>query len=245
MEQIYVAKSYQSLERVGDPYVVNGKRFIKVRMKNGSLKQVRAYDFKEYKKYYPDAEPITKEKVGTQRDVLGFGEQGWIWVFKGDTYSVNDWFKAAPTRFTRFWGWYLPSDMEMPDPLPAGITPTKLYWEQVGKEDGWLKTDEEVTAAVESVIYDAGTSVFMGTIGVRMEVDFVCTKVIQVDGAYGQLNVYTFHDEAGNEYVWMTNSKILNEGTHYVGKGTVKAHQVYHGVNQTHLSRCALKEVEE
>lgn len=243
MEQYYVAKSYQTLERVGSVYTANGRKYIKVRMGNGTLKAVRAYTFSEYKKYYPDAEPV--QKVGTQKDVLGFGENGWIWIFKGDTYSVNDWFKAAPTRYTRLWGWYLPSDMELPDPLPSGIEPVKLYWTQVGKEDGWLKTDAEVTNAVEAIIYDAGNSQFVGTIGQRIEVNFVCVKAIQVDGAYGTIGVFTFRDDAENEYVWMTNAKVLDEGVRYTGKGTVKDHKVYRGINQTHLSRCSLKEVEE
>lgn len=243
MEKIYVAKSYQNLEKVGNPYKVGNKRYIHVRMSNGSLKQVRVYSFAEYKKYYPDATP-DEQSTGTQRAVFGFGDEGWIWVFKGDTYNANEWFKAAPTRFCKFWGWYLPSNMEMPEPLPANITPVKLYWTSVGKEDGWLKTDAEVKTAVEAIIYDAGLSAFQGNIGERIEVNFVCTKTFQTETAYGTVGINTFVDDEGNEYVWMTNARTFEEGVRYTGKGTVKAHEVYHGNNQTHLSRCKLTEVE-
>ena len=107
-------------------------------------KTIKLNSGKEYAKFYPEVKIIKPAK--SQRDILGFGEAGFIWVFKGDTYGALDWFRYQPTRYARMWGWYLPSDMEMPQPLPAGITPVKLPWDAVCAEDGLhLKDEKEIT----------------------------------------------------------------------------------------------------
>ena len=124
-----VAKSYQNLEQVCEPYKVNGKEYVKVRLNNGNIKQVRSYSESEYRKYNPEVKIIQKAK--SQRDVFGFGEAGYVWIFKGDTYAALDWFRWAPTRYAEFLGWYLPSDIEMPQPIPVGIEPIKLMWDNV------------------------------------------------------------------------------------------------------------------
>ena len=128
MSKALVAKSYENLEQVCEPYSLNGKEYVKVRMKNGSIKQVRAYTEAEYRKYNPEVKIIKPAK--SRRDVLGFGEKGYIWIFKGATpgatYENLDWFRASPCRYTRVWGWYLGSDEAMPEPLPANIEPIKL-----------------------------------------------------------------------------------------------------------------------
>ena len=49
-----VAKSYQSLEQLSDIYTVNGKKYVKVRLKSGAEKQVRFYSDIEYAKLYPE-----------------------------------------------------------------------------------------------------------------------------------------------------------------------------------------------
>ena len=166
MANALVAKSYQGLEQVCDQYEVNGKQYVKVRMRNGSIKQVRAYTEAEYRKYNPEVKIIKEAK--SQRDTFGFGEQGFIWLFKGDTYAALDWFRWAPTRYAEMLGWYLPSDIEMPTPLPADIEPIKLYWDKVCDEEGkHFRDKEEIKAYVETLIYDAGTSEWIGNINER------------------------------------------------------------------------------
>lgn len=51
--EILVAKSYQGLPVVEEPYVKSGKTYCKVKMKSGSVKEVRTYTQKEYDKMYP------------------------------------------------------------------------------------------------------------------------------------------------------------------------------------------------
>ena len=65
-----VAKSYQKLEQLCDPYEVNGKMYVKVRMKNGNEKTVRAYSEAEYRRYNPEVKIIQPAK--SRKDVLGF-----------------------------------------------------------------------------------------------------------------------------------------------------------------------------
>ena len=43
--EIYVAKSYQGLPIVEEPYEKNKKMYCKVRMKSGSIKEIFFYNF--------------------------------------------------------------------------------------------------------------------------------------------------------------------------------------------------------
>ena len=55
--ELYVAKSYQGLPVVEEPYKKGGKTYCKVKMKSGTAKEVRVYSQKEYEKMYPAPEP--------------------------------------------------------------------------------------------------------------------------------------------------------------------------------------------
>ena len=186
-----VAKSYENLEQVTDIYQVNGKNYVKVRLANGNLKQVRAYSEKEYRKYNPEVKIIQPAK--SQREVFGFGEQGFIWVFKGDTYAALDWFRWAPTRYARPFGWYLPSDIEMPEPIPAGVTPVRLPWDAVKADEYKMKSEKELVDIVADYIYDPGTSEWLGEVGDRLrDIEVTCTRATEVASFYGVSTIYTF-----------------------------------------------------
>ena len=151
--KILVAKSYEGLPIVTEPYTVNGREYVDVRLKSGQIKKVRSYSEKEYAKYNPPIKVVQQAK--SPRDVLGFGKAGYIWVFKGNTYENLSFFRNASTRFARPFGWYLPSNIEMPDPLPVDITPVKLPWEAVKLDDYHLKDEKELTAIVAEYILPA------------------------------------------------------------------------------------------
>lgn len=236
-----VAKSYQNLEIVSDVYTVNGRSYVKVRDGKGSVKQVRWYSDKEYARMYgvePDhsKDPFYK----TQKEVLGFKE-GYITIFKGDTYAAKEKLKAAGARYTRLWGWGIAGGEAVPE--IEGIEPVHLDWELVGRDDKALKSDEEVQAAVDSLICDPSTSEFQGQIGDRIRGLLVkVTRAFQIDGYYGQSTVHTFEDENGNVYSWITTSKNLPEGGVYWLDGTIKDHKTYKNVKQTVLTRCKVTE---
>ena len=243
-----VAKSYQSLEQLCEPYTVNNKLYTKVRMKDGSHKVVRAYTENEYKKLYPDQKINTSYKNFSQRKTLGFGEQGFIWVFKGDTYSCLDWFRWAPTRYARCWGWYLPSDLEMPTPLPEGITPVKLPWSAVCDSTGEsLKDEKEVEKIASTYIYDAGTSEWIGKIGDRVrDIEVICTRATEVVGLYGVSTIYIFVDTNGNNIMWTTTShQDIEEESRYKLTGTIKSLDIYRGQKQTIMTRCKAERISE
>lgn len=240
-----VAKSYTNLEQVGDIYQINGRDYIKVRLKNGELKAVRAYSPKEYSKYYPEVKVI--QPTVSRRDVLGFGDAGYIWLFKGlthdATYESLDWFRASPCRFARPWGWYLPSDIEMPNPLPVNVEPVKLYWDEVSSNDV-LYPEDKLTKIAEALLYDAGPSEFVGSLGERIRIEATCiTATSNSNSNYGTSYFYVFRDDKENLYIWNTTAKVLKEGIRYAICGTVSGHNIYRNNKQTILKKCFVVEV--
>lgn len=66
----------------------------------------------------------------------------------------------------------------------------------------------------------------------------------EIESFYGLSYIYKFEDVNGNVYIWKT-SKGFEVGEVVTGKATVKDHQVYNGVKQTVLTRCAFEVVGE
>lgn len=183
---------------------------------------------------------MAKEKK-TQKEALGFSKDGYITIFKGNTYEVKDWFKENGAKYTKMWGWSFGSHAAMPSELPEGIEPVQLTWEAVGNEDGSLKVDSEVQAAVENLIYDESPSEFQGEIGDKVELDLYIRKAIQFDGYYGSSTMHIMEDENENIYVWTTAAKTLQEESWYHVKGSIKNHKIYRHVKQTILTRCRVE----
>ena len=140
--EILVAKSYQGLPVVEEPYVKSGKTYCKVKTKSGSVKEVRTYTQKEYDKMYPA--PPAKWKP--QREILGFGEDGYIIIFNG-AGPHEEFFEQSIARFHRVWGWYIPSNETVPV-LPDGVTAVMLPWERVGGDNGELYAEADVIEGV-------------------------------------------------------------------------------------------------
>jgi hypothetical protein len=235
-----VAKSYQELEIIGDVFVSSGRQYVNVKLKSGKTKTVRWYSDAEYRKMYPEAVAVNRSAdpySKSQKEVLGFAK-GYITIFKGDTYSEIDWFRASIARYTRWWGWYIISTEEVPADLPEGITPIQLPWELVGQEDGNLKPEHLVKEAVESIIYDESESEYVGSIGERLELFLTVERTIELDGSYGRSTMHIMRDDCGNLFVWTTASKSWAAGTEHHIKGTVKDHRKYKNECQTVLTRC-------
>ena len=235
-----VAKSYQELEIVGDVFVSSGRQYVNVKLKSGKLKTVRWYSDAEYRKMYPEAIAVDRSAdpyYKPQKEVLGF-TKGYITIFKGDTYSELDWFRASNARYARWWGWYIISTEEIPEDLPTGIEPIRLPWDMVGQEDGNLKPEHLVKEAVESIIYDESESEYVGSIGERLELFLTVERTIELDGNYGRSTMHIMRDDCGNLFVWTTASKSWSTGTEHHIKGTVKDHRKYKNECQTVLTRC-------
>ena len=233
-----VAKTYQGWATYGEPFEENKKMYVVVVTPKGAHKKVRWYNETEYAKMYPDAEPPRK-KLRSLKDVLGFKE-GYITIFKGDTYSVLEWFQQEPKcRYHNKWGWYCISEEPLPEGIPAGVTPVQLRWEDVANvEADELKSEALVRQAVDALIYEPSPSQFQGTVGERLDRTLTVVKAITSDGYYGASTFHVFEDSEKNIYTWSTSARSLEPGETYEIRGSVKEHTVYKGVNQTVLTRC-------
>lgn len=230
-----VAKSYQNMKQVCEPYLKSGRMYVKVQQGNNQ-REVRWYTEEEYAKIYgiKIAKPITPQK-----QILGF-ENGYITIFKGDTYANLEWFQKSIARYCKWWGWYIVSTEAVPFDLPAGLEPIELKWELVGEEEGMLKPDAEVKAAVESILYDKGNSTFQGEVGARLDLELEVISAHKKDGYYGEQTIHYMVDSVGNQYLWATASKSWEVGDKRHIKGTVKDHKVIRNVETTVLTRCTL-----
>lgn len=236
-----VAKSFQSFEMLTEPYIVSGKKYIKVRNpKTGTERQVRWYSDAEFAKLYPEMKPMVQAQDAfykPQKEVLGF-TKGYITIFKGDTYAHIDWFRESIARYARWWGWYIISTEKIPDDLPNDIEPIQLPWDVVGNDDGKLKPESVVEKAVEELLYDAGTSKFVGEIGERIELTLTVISAIKIENNYGHSTMHIMEDDCGNVYVWTTAAKSWSEGSVKTIRGTIKNHRTYKNTKQTVLTRC-------
>ena len=236
-----VAKSYQKLQICGEPYEKNKKKYIVVQCDNGYRKEVRWYTDAEYAKMYPDTAPAAKV-IKPLKEVLGF-TKGYITIFKGDTYPLLEWFQQEPKcRYHGRFGWYIVSEEELPEIIPAGLTPVQLKWEDVADvENDALKSDALVRQAVEALLYEPSKSKHLGNVGDRLDLTLKVIKTTTLDSDfYGSSTFHLMEDADGNEFCWTTASKTLELGQWYTMRGTVKQHQVYKGKNQTVLTRCTL-----
>lgn len=233
-----VAKSYQSLEKIGEPFSAKGRLYIKVRTRAGSEKTVRWYTDKEYYNLYGEQSPESNAKSATPlKLVLGFKE-GYITIIKGDTYSCKDWLSEHGARYTRYWGWYFISDNPIPAELPFGLEPICLPWSKVSTDDNTLIPEDQIKTYVETLLYEPSTSEYFGEIGERYQFTLTVKKVIPINSAYGMSNIHTMEDTDGNTFVWATSAKSLTPGVTYTMTGKVKEHKIYQNSKQTWLTRC-------
>ena len=220
-----VAPSFQNLERLSEPFEENGKEYILVKTKSGTTRKVRWYE-----------EPM--KKIRPVKEVLGF-TKGYITIFKGDTYSLLEWFQESTARYHNFWGWYFISDEELPE-IPAGVTPIQLKWEDVAfADEDQLRPESQIKEYIDSLMYDPSPSKWQGEVGDRIDRTLTVTKITPLaDGYYGPSTFFLFKDEYDNEYCWTTGSKSLELNATYEIRGTIKGLQKYKGKEQTVLTRC-------
>ena len=221
------APSFANLERLSEPFEENGKEYILVKTKSGITRRVRWYE-----------EPM--KKIRPLKEVLGF-TKGYITIFKGDTYSLLEWFQEEPKcRYHKFFGWYVTSEDELPT-LPAGLEPIQLKWEDVAiVEEDCLKSEDIIKQHIDSLIYEPSKSIYQGNIGDRLEKTLTVIKAIPIEGYYGNSTMHIFSDPEENVYVWTTAAKTLEVGKTYVIRGTVREHKSFKNIPQTILTRCAI-----
>lgn len=220
------APSFANLERLSEPFEENGKEYILVKTKSGTTRKVRWYE-----------EPM--KKIRPLKEVLGFSK-GYITIFKGDTYPVLEWFQQSVARYHNFWGWYIVSEDEVPEIIPAGVTPIQLKWEDVAfADEDQLRPESQIKEHIDSLMYEPSPSKWQGEVGDRITKYLTVVKATELpDGYYGPSTFYLFEDCDLNEYTWTTAARKLEVGDVYEVTGTIKALQKYKGKEQTVLTRC-------
>jgi hypothetical protein len=178
----------------------------------------------------------------SEKDKLGF-VNGYITIFKGNTYPHKDWLKENGARFTKLFNWSFASDIEWPEAeLPEDLESIQIPWEAVSSNDHLLP-ESEVRSYIESLMYEPSSSEFIGEIGDRIELTLTVTKAITLESYYGTSIMHIMEDDAKNVFVWTTKAKNFPEGKVVTLRGTIKDHKEYKGIKQTILTRC--KEIEE
>lgn len=84
-------------------------------------------------------------------------------------------------------------------------------------------------------------SQYQGEIKERIERTLTLVKSLEFESDFGYNRIYNIEileDPESNIYIWKTSASRMREGETYLVKATVKAHEDYHGVNQTILTRC-------
>lgn len=180
----------------------------------------------------------------TLKSALGFGEQGYITIFKGDTDFYTDWFQNSGLKYAVRWGWYVPEGAEVPSPLPVGIEPIKLDWERVSWDEDTLLPDGKLKEVLNSLIYDKHGSEYIGAIGDKYTGELTVIKTAPYETPYGTTTVHVFEDSLGNQLTWNTTSKQLELGHSYLISGTIKDHSNFKNIHQTVLTRCKVEELE-
>ena len=117
----------------------------------------------------------------------------------------------------------------------------ELPWSLVGTDEEKLLPDDQITAALETILYDPGTSEYYGEVGDKIELELTVTKNITLDGYYGTSHMHIMEDEDGNVFVWTTQAKDWEDGSVHRVTGTIKDHRTYKNVKQTILTRCREK----
>lgn len=239
-----VAKSFQTMKIMTEPFQENGKFYVKVlNEKTGTIRKVRFYSENEYFKMYPEErKTATTINSGNNykynvKHVLGF-DNGFITIFKGEQAQYLEWFKKSIARYHRAWGWYIVSTEELPQDIPNEITPIRLDWNLVSNEDGTLKAESAIVEIVDNLIYDDSPSEFIGIIGERLEIEVTIINAIQLDGNFGKSTMHIMEDQNKNIYIWTTASKSWIPGAKKKIRGTIKDHKIYKRVKQNILTRC-------
>ena len=233
------AKSYQNIKIASEPYQVNGRMY--VTLETG--KRVRWYTDAEYKKMYGDSVdiPVTPK---TQKEALGF-QNGFITIFKGDTFAAIEWFRASICKYNKIFGWYVPSTEDIPTDIPLGLEPIRIDWECVAAADGVsIKSETQAKEYAQQFLIEPSNSKFLGTVGEKLEVTVTIKRGIEMYGRYGRSVMHIMEDADGNVLVWTTSARTLIEGDTYKVKGGVKAHNTYKNIDQTVLTRCTATRVE-
>lgn len=150
-----VAKTFQNLEQIDEPFKDNGKMYVNVRAKNGNVRRVRWYDVDEYIKMYPDTPRAEIDPYYKPLKHVLFGNSEFVWIFKPVTHDLLELLEQCKyTRFHTYWGWYARTDIpsEVMNGLLERFSLRQLYWNDIAVDENTLKSQKEVERIVKGVL---------------------------------------------------------------------------------------------
>lgn len=122
-----VAKSFQDLRQLGDPFQEAGKMYVFVQTKKGTKRKVRWYTQQEYKKMYPSADDGYPYDRSTLKNTLGF-QKGYVTLIE---CADEGFLERSNARYHCKMGWYIVSTEPVPANIPTPYSLTKLTWEEI------------------------------------------------------------------------------------------------------------------
>ncbi len=279
-----VAKSYENMEQIGEPFENEGKMYVRVKGKCPRCGGSGHYSYNQMDgtrcygcngtgikamnvRWYTDAPRATMDRAAERRaaarvekqearrvkfaarNAFGFGELGFITLYKGDMQEISKFFKSftiddaghRAAWFNTLFGWYTPSKMDVPE-LPENIEAVRLDWDEVrdpdDAEDLQMKDNAFVEEYVKNLISVPSNSEYQGNVGEWLIKTVTVKKNLAFENRYGTTHMHILVDEAENVYVWNSSSKSIEEGKTVVLKMKVKEHKEYKGTKQTVVWYC-------
>ena len=233
-----VAKTYEKMAFVGEPFQENGKMYVNVQAPKG-IKKVRWYSDAEYHRMYPNAVVENDIMNFDARHAFGFDKTGFIIIYKGQ--KVEEWAENDRTNiwFNLTFGYFTPGNLVYPK-LIDGIIPIKLTWEEVAAESNKMKPHEEVQKYVNTLLNPAGNSQsqYQGVENEWLQKTVTVREKKTKDSRYGDKHTYTLVDAENNTYVWETGAKNYALDATVSLKMKVKEHKEINGEKVTIVWYC-------
>lgn len=235
-----VAKTYQQMEIQGEPFEENGRMYVYVGAAKGT-KKVRWYTETEYRRMYPNEEPRSELMNFNARHAFGFGELGYITLYKGSAAQIEQLVLKQRSLFRSnlTFGYYTPSHLPLPT-LPDSITPIKLTWAEVMDYDTRMKSHEIVAKYVNGLlaINQNSASKYQGTKDEWIEKTVTIKENTASKSHFGEEHTHVMRDAEGNTYIWKTGSKNIAVDVEVHLKMKVKEHKEINGEQCTVVWYC-------
>ena len=231
-----VAKTYEKMALIGEPFQENGRMYIYVSAPKGE-KKVRWYSDAEYRRMYPNAAVEHDVMDFNAKHVFGFEETGYITIYKGRNVEV--WANEDRTniRYNLTFGFYTPGRLELPR-LTEGIEPVRLMWEDVVAHDDRMRPHTEVQKIVAAKLGTTSNSVYQGNVNEWLQKKLVVKEKKSNETHFGTKHTYVLEDTDGNSYVWETGAKDFACAQAVSLKMKVKEHKEINGVPTTIVWYC-------
>ena len=236
-----VAKTYAKMEISGEPFMENKRMYVNVITPKG-LKKVRWYSDAEYRRMYPnEVAKSGKHDIMdfNARHVFGFGDAGYITIYRGDELALQECVENHHESFRRnlTFGYYTPSRISVCT-LPTGITPIVLKWEEVMDHDDRMKPHEIVQKIVAAKLGTLSKSQYQGEINEWLQKTVKVTKKTSKESHFGTKHTYDLEDSDGNTYIWETGAKDFACSQTVSLKMKVKEHKEVNGNQVTIVWDC-------